>query len=1703
MNHVNSSIAIPAGDNNVIIPGVIVSAVTANASTYAESFSVGPIIKTAAGANVVKFEALAGGAGNIMTLTGIPTAAASGNLTGAAGTALGVALNNQNAYSGLIWDGKNVANATLAIDTTGNTRTTQNNQLVISELLNTGGAQNNAATVAIGNEFVKFSGANLLGVAANQNIVATIGNGALTIDSTAGLIAGGLNAGNEGLNVQFTGAAANGALTINANTNALTLNVISALNDGAGAVTVTGNSQLTVTGKIGHGNAIASLTDNNNNTAMGVRDYQGAITSKGDVKIGQTAAVGGNISVNAINSTTGKIEIQNKTGAITTGALLKGAKGITIKGDNAININVAGLTADTGDVTILQTGATALNGNAAQITATEDSISVSTSNAALVGGLGNLTAVKGDVTLKTGNAAGITATAVETGKLTLDSSAVAAASVFTFGGANTHLSKGLDIKGKDGVATTVNVLDSANTYITAVTTNASGKNILNFATAGANSAYVGNVGTEANHLAELEVSNVGSVVIVNGSTVYADIVTFNNGNIGKLVLGNNTVINASGGVKALGGVAGTIKLESNAFGAVDDVTKAMNPHVSHAAATVTAKINANNIGAGFAIDTIDFGMAGDGSSLTINGAAASDVAVYANGAKSIRFSGTAGAKGTLALTGGNNHTLVLNAAANSIANAEQGTIFSDTNGTLKITGGFGEENDIAGQYDRKSLAAITAPTANITLDGAEVYVKDVTMKVDGTLTIGNVAASKYMIGKLTDNVKIALGGNDVTLQKGTNLGTFSTLTLSGVQELKVSDNVDLAGTKISAAANNTGIITFTGNSNVTAEIGDSKTAVAAVQVNPAAAAAVNLGNVYSVAGVTVNGGAAATLNVSGNIGKTTGAAITSKSGNNKVVFTNAADKAITLSGDIASNAAANNFTSISVGAGTVNVQNATTIATNQIIFTGAGTLNFTGMNAGGADLAGALITGPDAGTGTISVDANLTRTADIGAVGTNSALAINLSKEATIDLLGFNAFANFTTSNPGVGTIIVQGKGGNDITAGNIGTEKAMYRLARITDSTDKAVTVGDIYAKSTEIGSVAGAGTYNVSSVPGALKLLATTADSSDTVNLAAGAKLGVVTTDGPGLGKLNFTKGGIIGGNIGNNKAALELISLNGDVSLSAANVYSPVEQNGGVFNLLQDSQITAGKDNFYTINDGSTVALADFGLTVDNIKLTDNTVLLTLNMNDGNTAGNLVVDTITANAGSKLKITPKSQVNTLIALPKNGSVHTVVTVKDVAKSTVTNDAGKSRPFTKDDIEGDNIQATNALLTLTSETVVKDNVLTVTYTTKRDSTKLVKSVAEAGSLRGSANALFQSLMAPENLDTLDGDALLLATNLGNNTPSKVQETVERVAAISHAPLSVTSAADSMFSATGARLGSVAGGLIPVSDAGAGAAAGDSSTAMGAWMSGFGGQGTQGARKGTSGFKSTTFGGVVGFDTALNDSAVVGFAAGTANSKTKFKDTKVGDTSKAQTYLFSIYGSYDFGNDWLMQGSGLFGNGSVKSKSKRVNGANYDVATGKFDTMAVGGELLGGYNFRVGGSSMVTPLAGLSYMKSTENAYKETGTQFSNLSLSDRVKESMEAIVGIRASTSTDMNGMTVVPEFHGFMNYDFKAKAPKVAVKLSGLGNVPVEVAKPARASFDLGASVTVKTDDMIEYGVAYDSNISDKYFGHQGTFKVRVNF
>ncbi len=290
------------------------------------------------------------------------------------------------------------------------------------------------------------------------------------------------------------------------------------------------------------------------------------------------------------------------------------------------------------------------------------------------------------------------------------------------------------------------------------------------------------------------------------------------------------------------------------------------------------------------------------------------------------------------------------------------------------------------------------------------------------------------------------------------------------------------------------------------------------------------------------------------------------------------------------------------------------------------------------------------------------------------------------------------------------------------------------------------------------------------------------------------------------------------------------------------------------------------------------------------------------------------------------------------------------------------------------------------------------------------------------------------------------------------------------------------------------------------GVAAGDESYKYGAWASPFYGTARQQSNNNAPGYKLEYYGAVVGFDALINDKTALGIGFSVVRTDIKHKDLNQGDKTRADNYVFSFYGTYEITKEWFVQCVTSIGRSKIKNREIRTEFGQTNIASANYNATSWGTEILTGYNQTISDNFIVTPLFGFEFNRLNGVNYKETGTNTQNLAVRRKAVNKLEAIAGVRFSTSyLTSDGMTITPELHGDVRYEMLNQSLRINIQQDGVpGSALVpRTGKQGRAVMNLGLNVKASHDDKFKYSIGYDLRLAKKYVGHQGTLTLRVNF
>ena len=1077
------------------------------------------------------------------------------------------------------------------------------------------------------------------------------------------------------------------------------------------------------------------------------------------------------------------------------------------------------------------------------------------------------------------------------------------------------------------------------------------------------------------------------------------------------------------------------------------------------------KITFNNAGAANAPVGVIFG----GTQIDLTDVAGLAFAAGANEFTGMVITDTTVANPFAVATGSINRNVTINSAV-TVAGNQAGAVVADVlnnASTLTINGAIGAAN-----HEMKYIVARGGATVHLT--GGAAFVTDIDTGDADTGKLKMSHAGPHKIGYSHGNDKGTFEVNaDLALAAGSVISTdvdrLKIVNFTGDHNLTLADGINIftGDVGVQTDLDNHGTFTLQGSHTIDAIVGQNHKLkdikVTGANKTVTLNKAVNLQGNIEIADTSI-----VKLGENTQLSTIKGAAGANQG---TLEFT----KLLTLTGNVGTG---NSLSKVILSASEAKITGDMT--TNSVHFTGNTNAiltieGATAIGAGGVTTEGDLVH-------SIAVNGDFNSgVASIGAVG-HRLRSVHMLADNTATINSTNFFSGVSTETDGQGKVNFTADGAFSYDLGS--TDKALDTVT----FTENATVKGDVYAGSAlvNIGKTAsfiGENERTILLPKFGMVTVRTIVDAP--VNLMGAGSVAIfgdgtaVSSIIPAIneqGEVRFLGtayvGTIRGSKVNNVTFANNMSNeyLFGDISAKTitANNSSLVIRNS----IIMEGDVTAA---------GLSLGLREQKLTyVGKAVITGNFALSSNITEQTNTAGSLVI----SGGGSELDLSGTSAANISIDASSN--------LSDIGRNYVliaTKDGGV--------IKAPSVQNFTAS---EQNSFVKWTYDSATYTASiQDNLK-----AGVEQIFGTTNPELVETLAGGFATGSDGEKFVNAVGKMNNDAQ--QDAGNRISPVS-ANLNVSSFVTPQLSSA------ISNDRIGRADVGAkfkltqitGVSAGDNDgNQRGAWATPFFAQATQKMRKNVSGFKAKTYGGTFGFDNLVSEDLLLGLAYTMVDTKLNHKDKKRGDTTRANTHLLSIYGAKDLPNNWFAQGIASFGLSRViNNEARRVSNTAYETARGKYDSTTYSAELMGGYNHKLNDSTNLTPMFGLRYARFNDAGYTETGTTFSNVAVKRKAVNKLEAVLGVRSTMAVEMNKVILSPELHGFVNVDMLNKAPKVDARLNGLFNpLPSKATKPARAFVNLGGSISAKYS-MMEYGIGYDANIANKYIGHQGTIKVRVNF
>ncbi|MDO8423141.1 MAG: autotransporter outer membrane beta-barrel domain-containing protein, partial [Parvibaculum sp.] len=229
------------------------------------------------------------------------------------------------------------------------------------------------------------------------------------------------------------------------------------------------------------------------------------------------------------------------------------------------------------------------------------------------------------------------------------------------------------------------------------------------------------------------------------------------------------------------------------------------------------------------------------------------------------------------------------------------------------------------------------------------------------------------------------------------------------------------------------------------------------------------------------------------------------------------------------------------------------------------------------------------------------------------------------------------------------------------------------------------------------------------------------------------------------------------------------------------------------------------------------------------------------------------------------------------------------------------------------------------------------------------------------------------------------------------------------------------------------------------------------------------------AGYKTKSGGVMIGVDKPFGENFIAGIAAGYDQS---YLDESNGNSGHVKTPRLALYGSYTIDRIAL---DGLLGYGHAFIDSRRPIIATGDTATASHGGDEVSAAVQASIEFTVA-DVIVTPNAGLAYVRVAEESFNESGAPGFNLNVDSRTSNSLRPSVGLSAEKSfKTTSGTKLTPRVEIGYSHELMNDAPSSTVSVGG-GTFSINGLQPSRNRLTAGTSLNVNVSDDLSLHAGY---------------------
>lgn len=261
-----------------------------------------------------------------------------------------------------------------------------------------------------------------------------------------------------------------------------------------------------------------------------------------------------------------------------------------------------------------------------------------------------------------------------------------------------------------------------------------------------------------------------------------------------------------------------------------------------------------------------------------------------------------------------------------------------------------------------------------------------------------------------------------------------------------------------------------------------------------------------------------------------------------------------------------------------------------------------------------------------------------------------------------------------------------------------------------------------------------------------------------------------------------------------------------------------------------------------------------------------------------------------------------------------------------------------------------------------------------------------------------------------------------------------------------------------------------------------------GLWLRSYGGTGRIDGDASAPGAKYHYGGTLFGYDRKLGDHLRLGAFGGYAEPR--YDQDVATSSARTKTYQFGGYGRLHSGA-WHVDAVASYARNDTNTSRTVTVGALNRAASGSFkgDTVSLHAE--SGYTIKLN-SFELQPLAALSWVRQTQNAYGETGAGALNLVLPEQSQQSLRSSLGLRTLHPFQAGATQAMFETRAAWSHEFK-DTRSINARLAG---------DPAAAVFTVSGPTLPRDSAVVGVGIAAQASRSLRLYADlNGEFNGRV--